>query len=67
MRIGTLARGTVLLGTLVLAGCGDTESAVPGDSDSTFTTPGPGEGPGSTYWTDERLQSADPEDMPTVP
>jgi ABC-type glycerol-3-phosphate transport system substrate-binding protein len=67
MRTGMLVLSTVLLGTIVLAACGNTEPAMPGGSDSTFTTPGPGEGPGSTYWTDERLQSAEPEDMPTVP
>jgi hypothetical protein len=67
MRTTIVVLSTVLLGTFVLAGCGDTEPPVPSGSDSTFTTPGLGEGPGSTYWTDERLQSAEPEDMPTLP
>jgi hypothetical protein len=67
--------GTTLLTAglaFMLAACGNpeeipAENSSPASDDSSQSTTGPTGDPNSTYWTDERLQSAQPEQMPTVP
>lgn len=65
-----LMMGTAATAAVLLSGCGNGTSA--GDSGTQTVTPapltsvGPTGDPSSSYWTDERLESVEPERMPTV-
>lgn len=75
MKRSVVSVGTGLVAVavvLVLCGCGKTEqtpasTSQPTTDDSSLSTTGPAGEPTSSYWTDEKLQSAQPEKMPTEP
>jgi len=61
-----------ILVTSVLSGCGKTVqppavTPSPTSGDWSLSTTGPTGAPSSSYWTEEKLQSVQPEDMPTEP
>lgn len=75
MKRSVVSVGTGLVAAavvLVLCGCGKTEqtpasTSRPTSDNSSLSTTGPTGEPTSSYWTDEKLQCAQPEKMPTEP
>lgn len=70
MRRRLLMVGTIAAAAVVLTGCGDRTPSGDGGAETLMPAPltsvGPAGDPSSTYWTDERIESVEPENMPTV-
>ncbi|WP_146245983.1 hypothetical protein [Curtobacterium sp. MCPF17_001] len=62
--------GVVVAAAGLLSGCGNGTSAGDGGDQTVTPAPltsvGPKGDPSSSYWTDERVESVEPEDMPTA-
>jgi predicted small secreted protein len=62
--------GAVVAAAGLLSGCGNGASAGDGETHegtpAPLTSVGPTGDPSSSYWTDERMETVEPEHMPTV-